>query len=855
MIIPPARKKNIPAMPLEECLAKTIGYPGELKPGCDVYTHSLATCQIIRHLREIWKDTPRERLLAPVVDCLCAFHDIGKVSPGFQQKIYDNLQKTLNLGLGNLYNHIDHASISRASLYTLGEDFANLAGMHHGLTRPNEQYRDEDEVCGGENWSKLRKELLRRLTENLDLLTSSISEGIPDELQSVILGATILSDWLSSSIELPFGSCPTDEDIRDTVLNAGFIPCSIKKGLSFQDIFKDSDNVGYEPNELQKICMGHICPGAVYVIESEMGSGKTEAALYIAYRLLESKEANGIYFALPTQLTSEKIHERINQFLPEILPETQKHNAMLIHGNAWLKWNLWELDDSDSTLNAMKRDSWFQTKKRALLATFGAGTIDQALLSVINVKHKALRAFALSGKVVIIDEIHSYDHYTGSLISSLVHKLQHWGCTVVLLSATLTEDSKKTFAHLPSQPGKSPHSSYPLVTIRQKDGKISEYPFPCSMGKRVNLNISEVEEEALSLAYDKALKGEQVLWIENTVRNAQYIFSKFNQVHDKRLEIGLVHSRFPKIVRDKNENHWTSILGKNALEKRRECGRILVGTQVLEQSIDIDADFLITRLAPIDMIFQRIGRLWRHRATQRPVSASCSSMVLFDEIMKDPLQIGNNSGKLLPYDPYVLYRTLDCIRQLKAFLLPDDIRKYLELVYAERNESDESILRLKLDMTRKANILEQMASVSLGIGLSLQNDDTASTRINDTPTVQVLLLRKDKGNPQNTQMIYTPFEKEPIPIPAAAGGGRTDRLRSSIRLQQSLISVRESIAPRYNDFETDFLSPLVYTGNDDFRPIRAAYLDDDGRLLNQSAIPLNYKYSPLLGYFEQKEKK
>ena len=84
---------------------------------------------------------------------------------------------------------------------------------------------------------------------------------------------------------------------------------------------------------------------------------------------------------------------------------------------------------------------------------------------------------------------------------------------------------------------------------------------------------------------------------------------------------------------------------------------------------------------------------------------------------------------------------------------------------------------------------------------------------------------------------------------------QTRRPPETIRLQQSLISVRESIAPRYNDFETDFLSPLVYTGTDDFRPIRAAYLDDDGRLLNQSAIPLNYKYSPLLGYFEQKEKK
>jgi CRISPR-associated endonuclease/helicase Cas3 len=139
-----------------------------------------------------------------------------------------------------------------------------------------------------------------------------------------------------------------------------------------------------------------------------MGLGKTEAALYAAYQLLAKQKATGIYFALPTQLTSNKIHERVNAFLAKILHTTNSNqNALLLHSNAWLKREL--------AVEGNPNGSWFEESKRGILAPFAVGTIDQALMAVMNIKHGFVRAFGLAGKVVILDEVHSYDTYTGTL--------------------------------------------------------------------------------------------------------------------------------------------------------------------------------------------------------------------------------------------------------------------------------------------------------------------------------------------------------------------------------------------------------------------------------------------------------
>lgn len=174
-----------------------------------------------------------------------------------------------------------------------------------------------------------------------------------------------------------------------------------------------------------------------------MGMGKTEAALMVVYKLMEQGKARGLYFGLPTQATSNRIYERVLQFVQQICPAAQ--NVQLIHSNSWLlEDTLAAPDQQQKTANDIAAGSaadparWFCSSRRALLAPVGVGTADQAMLAALAVKHFALRRLALMGKVVILDEVHSYDHYTRAVIQRLCRVLADLGATVVILSATLT---------------------------------------------------------------------------------------------------------------------------------------------------------------------------------------------------------------------------------------------------------------------------------------------------------------------------------------------------------------------------------------------------------------------------------
>lgn len=621
----------------EQCLAKSL-FGG---PGCSVYTHLYAACAMFRMLRTIWQGTCKGTFFFPAAEWCAAFHDIGKLSPSFQDKIYRAIHLAERLPWNEPVpeQHGGHARCSAIALDAYfnkkNPDLIRMAGAHHGIsyeltTGDNISQKD----LGGTNWQKMREELLRRLTRELDLPECDLN-SIPKELIPIMLGSVILADWLSSSLDLgPDSPSPDEMILRKTIENAGLIPHQVRPGISFSDIFN------FEPNPMQKACLSKIVPGGIYVIESGMGSGKTEAALGIAYELMNRKQADGIYFALPTQLTSEKIFDRLNGFLRKTIDEPDP-GAILIHGDSWLEWTLATPDENG---NSDWTGSWFQTKKRALLASFGAGTVDQALMAEVRVRHNALRAFALAGKVVIIDEIHSYDAYTGSLLAKLIGDLRSWGCTVILLSATLTSEACRQFALLKEMPE---NGDYPRILLNDHD-KVSFISVPAPEKTPVDLRMTGNEDEIFSEVIVRAGNGEQVLWIENTVPQAQEIFRRLTALAPD-LETGLIHSRFPVCIRRKQEDYWTDLLGRNGAAKRARNGRILVATQVLEQSVDVDADLLVSRIAPADFLFQRIGRLWRHSGLNhiRPAEAARQCIILAPDWLSDPGQVEKEKCRFL----------------------------------------------------------------------------------------------------------------------------------------------------------------------------------------------------------------
>ena len=391
-----------------------------------------------------------------------------------------------------------------------------------------------------------------------------------------------------------------------------------------------------------------------------MGIGKTEAALYAAYKVMSNQQATGIYFALPTQLTSDKIHERVNNFLNKILTlESPHQKSLLLHGNAWLKKELGK--------EGRPKSAWFDNKKRGIIAPFAVGTIDQALMAVMNVKHGFVKAFGLAGKVVILDEVHSYDAYTGTILDELVAKLRKLHCTVIILTATLTTEWRKALIACNSVKKENEH---PLISAFPNEGELEELAITATESLTISIQLCSQDKDAIEEALERAEAGQQVLWVENTVVEAQEKYRKLaTRASGMAIECGLLHSRFLKYDREINENKWVDLYGKGNPEARQKIGRILVGTQVLEQSLDIDADFLISRFAPTDMLLQRLGRLWRHKNSYRPPNAQCEAWLLAPKLKPAIEDAKAEFGKTANvYDAYVLCRSLEVWHDLKQSL-------------------------------------------------------------------------------------------------------------------------------------------------------------------------------------------
>ncbi len=853
--------RTYPPIPLDQILAKTRG----TDKGCTVFTHLYCTCMVLREIRRLWSGYPREAEMPEVADWLAALHDLGKVTAAFQDKIYRAIgpspwPESPNTGNPDEANHAKFSQILLKKEF--GRIFAGMAGSHHGAVQKlGLGDTEENEALGGPEWQPLRETLVNELKDTLELPECDFWK-IPRDKVDVIVGAVILADWISSGMDLPFGGALPDETaVHAAVVNAGFAPFKITRRFEFTDIFP------FQPNELQKTAFSAITPGCVAVIESGMGSGKTEAALYGALNVLEEKGANGIYFAMPTCLTSRKIFDRLNDtFLKKIFPseDGKGQKAILIHGNSWMEWNLKKTPDDSGGVNA-NPDSWFQSKKRALLAPFGAGTVDQALLSVVNRRHRTLRSFALAGKVVILDEVHSYDAYTSTLIKSLIRDLHAHGATVLILSATLTKQSLRELLIDPDFE-QTQSDAYPLVTV-QDGATVREYPVPSEESKRVKIRAMTDDKEIMGEALERAMNGEQVLWIENTVSAAQERYRIF-ATYASGIELGLIHSRFPAFQREETEQKWVELLGKNGAEERACKGRILVATQVLEQSVDVDADFLVTQLAPADMVFQRIGRLWRHPLLNpvRPKTAECQAVVLYPEDYLDPAKLIRNPV-VLPYDAYCMLRSFEVWKDRTSVLLPADIRPVLEEVYRDREETGAAaeLKRNQLDRKEKYERMAHLAEGMLGdgsddsVGALTPPDagDDLGTRYSEMEEVKVLLLRKGNGGYKLKDKACTIFGRD-IDIPPASASVQ-EKTRAAIELNSVMVRVQERYAPPYSSFPSDWLSSVIWTGDQYDHPVRIAYVGDDHRLLSCDCNPVSassreLEYYSEIGYKAERSK-
>ena len=472
-------------------------------------------------------------------------------------------------------------------------------------------------------------------------------------------------------------------------------------------------------------------------------------------------------------------------------------------------------------------------------------------MAVMNVKHSPVRAYGLAGKVVILDEVHSYDLYTGTIFTELVTFLRKINCTIIILSATLSESRR--YALLRQSGGST---AYPLISaLSEEQGELVEIELPTSGDEQmlVHINFTFKDEIGIQEAISRALSGQQVLWIENTVTEAQQVYIDLcTRTQDLDCEVGLVHSRFTPQHRSSNEQYWVALYGKEGWSERQRCGRILVGTQVLEQSLDIDADYLVTRIAPTDMLLQRIGRLWRHSDTPRPNSALKETMVLSPQLC-EALNLPETHFGLSAwvYSPYVLCRSLAVWQGRKAIKLPGDIRPLIDETYIPRHESGPwHDLKQELEngtrFKKGQHAQEELARITLSTSVKILSEDKAETRYSDQDTQDVLLIRSITVESHTTiirllddSVLRIPHERHRL--------SKSEWRRLAISLHQQVVRINPIYWPQITSLRSlkrFFLHEVFHLGHSDSDRslLHVALVNEHGVLFSHDGQPISQRH-------------
>lgn len=617
-----------------------------------------------------------------VLRFLAGAHDVGKATPAFACQVATLSDRMVRAGL-----RTSPAALVDRSM--LRHEVAGAAALDRWLTRrtaaPRSVRRQLTAVVAGHHgaypalsavqgastrphlfgdapWEAVQDALLDRAAARAGVAPDWPGWGalrMPGPAAVLMTGVVVMADWIASSDHL----FPLDDlDVVPTV-----DPLSTQESrraqrawerlqlsprwnspapdassaAAFRDRFP---GVGADLHPVQAAvveaarCMP--APGLL-VVEAPMGSGKTEAALLAAEVLAHRTGTGGVFVALPTQATSDAMFARVRGWL-EHLPAGHhaQHSLALVHGKA-------ALNDDAAHLPALRvrgvhdigemqgtvvpaADLWMRGRKRAALASFVVGTIDQVLFGALMARHVMLRHLALAGKVVVVDEVHAADTNMATFLDRTLEWLGAAGTPVVLLSATLPSVRRAELyrayeggrrRRLGLDPDAVDTSAlvgdigYPVVVTTGKDGPDVTTFDDVPTTAQVQVARLDDDLDALGDLLDEALRdGGCAGVVRNTVARAQetarYLDARFGAEN-----VTVAHARFLATDRRENDLRLLAELGRDGARPER---RIVVGTQVLEQSLDIDLDLLVTDLAPVDLVLQRIGRLHRHQRAHRP---------------------------------------------------------------------------------------------------------------------------------------------------------------------------------------------------------------------------------------------
>jgi len=517
-------------------------------------------------------------------------------------------------------------------------------------------------------------------------------EKIPNVGEIPLLaGLCSVADWVGSSIT----NFTTDQAFnlesyyqqalpraKEALLATGMI--ERLQGAGFEYLFKT-----YRARGIQTLLPKIPLKTGLILVESDTGSGKTEFALSYGSELIKAGLADGMVFGLPTQATANGLFDRVGEAAEKLFPDAK---ATLAHGKSKYLFS-----DESGFLH--------QSNKRAFLGSMSVATIDQILMGVLGVRHQFVRSFGTRKSVLVLDEIHSFDAYMMGLIEQVLKGQHQAFSSVILLSATLPNPLKE--ALLTTYQGQSLSQSYPLISHTDLNGNTQEF----------TLSEEQLHEQPEKVVYIEQWRTETLLptdeqlyrvgqWVEkgavvgiicNTVADAQKLYHRLMQ-RRPRFPVDLFHARYAFEDRACIENHVLKNYGKNA----ERTGRLLIATQVVEQSLDLDFDILVSQIAPIEYLMQRMGRLWRHDRIDTDLSSRTVSVVeprfitLLPEkcgvhdMTEDALKKYYRGSGYVYQNIRLLYRTEQYLENNTMLNFPSCYRTAINAVHEASPENDES---------------------------------------------------------------------------------------------------------------------------------------------------------------------
>ncbi|NLN59711.1 MAG: CRISPR-associated helicase Cas3' [Deltaproteobacteria bacterium] len=613
-----------------------------------------------------------ETVCIPLLVISLALHDIGKYSHTFQNLRPDILEQLQNIAYNKIYT-VRHDSLGnlllKASFETENIRFPEQFNIsfdewqdvimpllraftgHHGkppeMMGPNgiplncSNFFTKGDTAAAITFAKDVGKMVFHPREEIILPCPDEIEASMKKASWLMAGFAVLCDWLGSNISW-FSFCaepmPIEnywknraipqalKAVRESLINAG-IP--LVESFGFAKLFPHI----LSPTPLQVFVDEFPVKKTpqLFIFEDITGSGKTEAALILAGRLMSAGCGTGMFFALPTMATSNAMYDRIAKVYKKFFEiNDSAPSLVLAHGSSHLSESFMatitthDTDPSDEDPDTGRCSSWLaDNRKKSLLADVGIGTLDQALLAILPARFQSLRLYGLANHILIVDEVHAYDPYMNKLLQNLLSFHSALGGSAILLSATLPSHIRQDFVAAfargsgDSQQLEQKSCAYPLATVYEMESGIKEIPIDANPQRysRVTVRIADDESVITKQIEEAANEGKCVCWIRNTVHDAMAGYSSLKAKLDEN-NLMLFHARFAMGDRLDIEGAVIRAFGKDSTARERS-GKVLIATQVVEQSLDLDFDLLISDLAPMDLLIQRAGRLHRHRRDER----------------------------------------------------------------------------------------------------------------------------------------------------------------------------------------------------------------------------------------------